>query len=281
MYYCANNLHYICTMKEYLQFDEVHISPQYQIGEHTQPTWELAYVTCGSGIRTIGGISEAFTDGDLVLVPPQISHCWKFDEEHTDSNGEISNLALFIAPEFLERMSAFKEFKDAVERFVNRNYATVISGAAELKVAELLRKMCEETAEERVLSVMRIICILSRYESHPMAYLQSSVEDAVLSRIRIFLECNLSRHITLSEVCAHAGMSRSGLCTFLRNNKGQTLTEWINNLRIDKARELLISSPASISQIAYSVGFSDIAYFSRTFRKHTGISPSHFRAVKN
>ena len=61
----------------------------------------------------------------------------------------------------------------------------------------------------------------------------------------------------------------------------QTLVEYIMNLRIQKAIELLKDPANSITWVGYEVGFNDSTHFSRTFKKIVGISPRTYRAIKN
>ena len=73
-------------------FDCVHLAPDEQIGSHQHSTWELSYVITGAGMRTIGDMTEPFSSGEVVLVPPGISHCWYFDNKVTDTEGKIENI---------------------------------------------------------------------------------------------------------------------------------------------------------------------------------------------
>lgn len=67
-------------MKHSIQFDYVKLKPSEQIGSHQQPTWELSLIIKGEGIRTIAEESEQFKSGEVVLVPPEVSHCWQFND---------------------------------------------------------------------------------------------------------------------------------------------------------------------------------------------------------
>ena len=58
---------------------------------------------------------------------------------------------------------------------------------------------------------------------------------------------------------------------------GRTFTEYLNYLRIMKAKELLTNSNKTVSGISYEVGFNDPAYFDRVFKKEVGMSPGKYR----
>mgnify|MGYP001943253646 FL=1 len=75
-------------------------------------------------------------------------------------------------------------------------------------------------------------------------------------------------------------MSRSHFCRLFKEVTGQTLIEYVNDIRLSKAKAMLQDPNLSITEIALSTGFSDINYFSRLFKKTYQISPSGMR-MKN
>ena len=72
-------------------------------------------------------------------------------------------------------------------------------------------------------------------------------------------------------------MSRSSLHYKLKKHAGQSTAQFLANFRISKARILLTTTTASIKMITFQVGFKDPNYFSRIFKKQTGMSPSVYR----
>lgn len=59
--------------RQTITVDHVCLTPSQQIGRHQQATWELSYIIKGQGVRTIGGQTEPFEPGDMVLIPPEDS----------------------------------------------------------------------------------------------------------------------------------------------------------------------------------------------------------------
>ena len=100
--------------------------------------------------------------------------------------------------------------------------------------------------------------------------------DAALT----FIEQNYSRGITVGEIAANCGLSRSHLYRLFMSHVGQSPNGYLTRLRVDKAAALLRGNGLSVSEAAYSAGFSDPFYFSRVFRRVTGLSPSRFIAAQ-
>ena len=66
-----------------------------------------------------------------------------------------------------------------------------------------------------------------------------------------------------------------------RQSIGKTVFQYLSEIRIAHARELLATSSMKVSQISEKVGFSDESYFSKVFKRHTGISPLNYAKTAN
>ena len=85
-------------------FDDVRISPDRQIDLHSGHDWELSYILTGSGTRTIGNLTEPFTQGEVVLIPPDIPHVWRFNHDDVDMNGNIGNVSIFFDTSLIQSL---------------------------------------------------------------------------------------------------------------------------------------------------------------------------------
>jgi len=83
--------------------------------------------------------------------------------------------------------------------------------------------------------------------------------------------------IGLAEVAAALGVSGPYLSRTFHREAQVTLTEYLQKIRIEHARELLSTTDDSIIDISLSCGFQSSKHFHRTFRKHTGVTPKAFR----
>ena len=92
-----------------------------------------------------------------------------------------------------------------------------------------------------------------------------------------YIQEHYGEPLTLDMVADAANMSRSYFCGFFRNVTGNTLTQYLMKLRVDKARELLLQSSLNITEIGYEVGFENHSYFDKVFKKLHGVTPLDFR----
>jgi len=97
------------------------------------------------------------------------------------------------------------------------------------------------------------------------------------TEVIIYIEENLSRHFSLGEIASKFNMNPNYLSNFFCARKGIPLMSYCNIRRIERSMDLMWNTKYNISEIAYDLGFRDIANFSRTFKKYTGQSPSVYR----
>ncbi|MBQ4416071.1 MAG: response regulator [Butyrivibrio sp.] len=107
-------------------------------------------------------------------------------------------------------------------------------------------------------------------------------ENAIVSMIQQYIRSHYSDPLlSTKEISDHICRSVSYTCTIFKNEKGQTLNQFLTEYRIDRAKELLRDPRNNISEVAASVGYNDSNYFSKVFRKSTGCSPSEYRERKH
>ena len=108
-----------------------------------------------------------------------------------------------------------------------------------------------------------------------------SLENLFLQKLRTVLELQWGNNPSSMEaICQEMGMSRSSLHRKMVALTGMSVTRYDRTLRFTRARLLLTTTPATISEVAYAVGFDDPKYFSRLFSEEFGHSPTEFRRLK-
>ena len=98
-----------------------------------------------------------------------------------------------------------------------------------------------------------------------------------MQEVSRFMVHNSHRKISLDEVAQYVGMNRSSFCTFYKREKGKSFFSALNEYRIECSCVMLRETAKSIAEICYAVGFDDIPYYNRTFKKLKGQSPKDYR----
>ncbi len=140
-------------------FDHVHIKWNQQVPLHQQETWELSYIITGSGVRIIGDIVENFSKGEIILIPPNIPHCWSFDESVHDSEGNIENITIVFENDFLESCkNIFPELLNSISELQSNKNAVSFKNELLEQLQTLMASMIHQNNIERLL-------LLSNYYS--------------------------------------------------------------------------------------------------------------------
>lgn len=98
-----------------------------------------------------------------------------------------------------------------------------------------------------------------------------------INKICEFIEKNYSKKLTLGMMASVAGFSKFYINRLFKQYKGTTVMDYLIQIRIQKAKELLKKGDYSVKQISFMVGYSEPNYFTWTFKKLEGISPVKFR----
>ena len=95
--------------------------------------------------------------------------------------------------------------------------------------------------------------------------------------IAYYIQRNMDKYIKISDVTEALNISQAHLCRIMKRDFGKSFTEYVNDLKIEKAKELLVTTNFSVSEISSKLGFEDSNYFSRLFKKKTGENTTSYR----
>ena len=118
----------------------------------------------------------------------------------------------------------------------------------------------------------------TRKQARAELYEHISQRKTLVKKTIEYLEQNLDKPISLTNVSDFFSYSLSSIKRIFKEETGTSIIKYHNDLRMEKARELLIGGTAPIGQIAQALGFSNVYYFSSAFRKKYGITASDFRS---
>jgi AraC-like DNA-binding protein len=98
-----------------------------------------------------------------------------------------------------------------------------------------------------------------------------------LSKILEWIRVHLTWNISLKQVAHEFNYTREYLARYFKKHMGMSMLEYIHNMKMAKARELLCQSDLSIKEIAAALGFQDDKYFLRLFKRHEKMTPGEYR----
>ena len=122
---------------------------------------------------------------------------------------------------------------------------------------------------------------LKLIRNHPVPNDRGSVrktqENQRLQMILDYIHTHYEETFTVRDVAAQAALSASECCRFFKKMTGETIFSYVQMFRLSKGNEQLRSTDASVSEIAYNIGFGSSSYFIEVFRKYMHTTPLRYR----
>jgi len=105
-----------------------------------------------------------------------------------------------------------------------------------------------------------------------------SKADIIKSAVE-FIEAYYDQPITISDIAYEVKLSVGRLCHLFKKRMGVTLIGYLTNMRIERAKNLLLTTDKKCCNLYYEVGYNSQTYFARKFKEVVGMSPTQFRAA--
>jgi YesN/AraC family two-component response regulator len=121
-----------------------------------------------------------------------------------------------------------------------------------------------------------ITVILYRFIQYSFDFTTIKHSD-VLYKIMQYVKANYDKKITLEDVASHVYLSRSYISSMFKKEMGESLISYVNRIRVDKSKILLLNESVSLVNVGSICGFDDQSYFTKVFKSIVGISPKKFR----
>ena len=179
----------------------------------------------------------------------------------------------------------FGEHSDEIVRSVINHQGNIVFMPSTSLVHRFFNLIVFQGVGNTYVDEMRISSYLYLFLAEMMS---SSKKNGVVDQKRKminetigYIESNYKNRLTIEEIAKFSRVSKSGFCHEFRTATGMAPYEFILNLRINKAKELLMTTNASVSEIGETVGFESDANFVKTFRTKTGMTPRAFRDQAN
>lgn len=122
-----------------------------------------------------------------------------------------------------------------------------------------------------------ITCFLAQRLDMIMSYIGASSQEGVLGSILHYIHHNYTSNITLESIAPLFGYNHSYLGKIFRKKMGVSFNEYIDRLRIERAKALLLEDDAKVYAISKQIGYKNVDYFHVKFRKYVAMSPVEYR----
>lgn len=238
---------------------------------HTHPFTELFYVVDGKGEFNIQGQRFPVKPNDFVIINPQVEHT-----ELSSPDEPLEYIVLGINGLSFSNLTPVSEGGHPFSFFNLRDEQKDILRYLNAMVQEATsQSMSYELVCHNLLEIL-LIKIL-RHQHFDLEVGKQSKATKDMSFIKHYLETYYHESIQLEDLASMTHLSRFYISHSFKKEIGMSPMEYLIAIRIKESKILLRTTNYSISQVADIVGFTTPTYFSKQFRKSTGISPTDYR----
>ncbi len=254
---------------------------------HFHDEYEIVMVYKSKGKRFIGNNIAVFDNINLVLLGPFLPHVYlntpDYYKQHKNQYAE--SIVIHFSKEFLSKeyfnSNEMKPLNDLLKKSVQ---GIEFTGTVKNAVAKKLKSIINKKGLEKLTIFLSILNLLTKEKKYNLLSTTPFTDNKQgdheqMDTVLKYIMNNYQKPITLHEVANCTNMSISAFCNFFKKRTQKTFIQYVNEVRITTACNLIIENELNYSQICYECGFSSITNFNRQFKKLMKKSPSQYKKI--
>lgn len=257
-----------------------HPNAKFDYPVHYHSDYEINLVMDTYGTRTVGDSEEEFNTLDLIMIGPNIPHAWK---------GEVVEGNHVVTIQFSDKLLNFpilgkRLFSSIKQLLIESQHGISFSEQIQLLMKDKILKLTKMQGFHTVLEFFSILYELSIADRRILVSNQYDTKDTVrtsksrrIAKVCEYIDKNIEEPIRLGDVAQLVSMSESAFSHFFKKKTNCTFIDYVTNLRIARACQLLSETTYTVAEICYTCGFNNLSNFIRIFKKKKGSTPQEYR----
>lgn len=236
----------------------------------------------------MGDSIENFTDGDLVVMGPDLPHVWYNEKDYYEENSQkkVEAIVTYFHPDWLtENLLKSADLANVRTLLEHIKRGIKVTGKVKKKVTKHILKIHESTGLKRIIRILNILELLSIFEGYEClassgyvnSYNHKDIER--MDKVYQYIMNNYTQKILLEDVANIASMTPTSFCKYFRTRTQKTFSNFVNEVRIGYACKLLCDENLNIADVCYQSGFNNFTNFNRCFKSLKKMGPSEFRVT--
>ena len=250
---------------------------------HYHPEFELTLTLNARGQRYVGDHLADFSDGDLILLGPNLPHTWSASER-IDAGQQMLAVVVWFSRDWLVQLqTSLPELGGLLQLGKRADRGLQFSAAAAAGVRPLMLRMEKLAPAQRLPLLLELLLLLAQDEqAQPLASVASAsiavdTQRQRMGRVLDYMHAHFQAALSVELLAERAALSVGAFHRFFKRHTQLTVTAYLAQLRIGSACQQLIQTDKAIGVIAQEAGYRNLAHFNRQFRAAKGVSPSDFK----
>ena len=250
---------------------------------HKHNVYEFNFVEhCKGARRIVGDSVEVLGEYDLAFMGCNLEHVW---EQYECKPGIIHEITImipadFFSPNFLEK-NWMKPVKDMFE---NAQVGIAFGMRAIMTVYDRINQIVSSEPSfgtvQTLLSIIYDLAASGDYHtlaSSHYSHAEVPVTSRRIKKLKDYIDAHFNEEIRIEVLADMVGMTPNALSRFFKQRTNRSISNYINEVRLGHATNMLADSTMSIAEISYRCGFNTISNFNRIFKNVKEITPKEFR----
>ena len=240
-------------------------------GAHAHPgEWQIQFVVAAEGKAVIGDHRYPVRAHDLYLIKPGQRH---YSQDPPDPCPHVWAIGLLVN-ETVQFPFALSDLPDVIRDMRDPGLLETMRRLIDEYSARQRQWewVCAVLAQELLLRASRF----AAFDAQVAPLRSGGVHAEAITRARRYVHFHFQEPLTVGSLAREAGLSPQRFSAVFRRVCGKAPMNYVIDVRLDRASELLREGRLTVSQVAEYTGFSSVHYFSRVFRRRRGMTPTDY-----
>ncbi|WP_140939309.1 AraC family transcriptional regulator [Sphingobacterium lumbrici] len=253
---------------------------------HFHKECQLTYIVQSKGKRLIGDSLDNFCDDELTFLGSDLPHVW-YNEQiniEKEEDHKAYSIALFFDPVRLEQKLAdfFNTGKLIYFLHISQR-GLLFHGQIKREIVDILHKMLEADDLNKTILLLQLIDLMIHTKdmeflsgsNYTNTYIPKDMQR--IDKVFQYVFENYVSEISLEKVSSLMNLSRHAFCRYFKSRTQKTFVQFVNEVRIMHACEMIQDNKDQINNIAYACGFNSLSNFNKIFKSIKGKTPSQYK----
>lgn len=252
---------------------------------HFHEEYQLTYIVNGQGTLFVESNTYKFKQGETYLFGKNIIHRFKSEENTVHKNHNVRQISVFFKLDSFASLFNQNPETDSIRSLLeNASSGLKLNSSQSSDFFQRIKRFAHMDDFDKVLELLHILNWIS--ESNQKEYLiveqvsRTDVDEkgiCTINEIFDFTTSNYQKKISLSDVADRFNMTPTSFCRFFKLRTQKTFSQFLIELRVIKACELIRNGTHNTTESCFDSGFTNISNFHRHFKNITGMTPTQYK----